>query len=53
MLYLILQIMNDSESINTQRTLEKDQKTRSLTRVYTIYWKYHKNGNDFINDCLS
>ena len=55
-----------SESIYTQRTLEKDlgqphrvdqnqkqKRTESDTRVYTIYWKYQKNGNDSINDWLS
>ena len=51
-----------SESINTQRTLkwtlanrvdQNQEKSRSLTRVYTIYWKYQENRNDSINDCLS
>ena len=48
-----------SESINTKPTLEKDTgqprwpkpdaEKRSLTSVYTIYWKYQKKWYESIN----
>ena len=43
MLYFILQIMND---LRIHSESESDQ-------VYTIYWKYRKNGNEDINDWSS